>query len=109
MVQAFTSPKLNTPEAAKHLGLRPGTLEIWRSLGKGPRYLKIGRRVQRSIFHTLQPSNFIGRNQRECRDARSSCLTSPYSPARPYLLNHTCLRLSTRTFCRGSSANMPLP
>ena len=45
MVQAFTSPKLNTPEAAKHLGLRPGTLEIWRSLGKGPRYLKIGRRV----------------------------------------------------------------
>ena len=45
MVQAFTSPKLNTPEAAKYLGLRPGTLEIWRSLGKGPRYLKIGRRV----------------------------------------------------------------
>lgn len=37
--------RLNTHEAASRLGLRPGTLEIWRSLGKGPRYLKIGRRV----------------------------------------------------------------
>lgn len=33
----------------------------------------------------------------------------PVFPGPPYLLNHTCLRLSTRTFCRGSSANMPLP
>ena len=36
MVQAFTSPKLNTPEAAKYLGLRPGTLEIWRFAGQRP-------------------------------------------------------------------------
>ena len=28
----------NTAEAAAHLGLSPGTLEVWRSLGRGPRY-----------------------------------------------------------------------
>ena len=36
---------LNTKEAAERLGLSPGTLEVWRCLGKGPRYIKIGRRV----------------------------------------------------------------
>ena len=37
--------RVDTPNAAKILGLRPGTLEVWRSIGKGPRYKKIGRRV----------------------------------------------------------------
>lgn len=37
--------RLNTEEAAEYLGLRPGTLEVWRSLGKGPRYVKLGTRV----------------------------------------------------------------
>lgn len=37
--------RLNTPEAADYLGLSPGTLEVWRSLGRGPRYRKFGRRV----------------------------------------------------------------
>ncbi|MFW5489115.1 MAG: helix-turn-helix transcriptional regulator [Desulfovibrio sp.] len=36
---------LTTKEAAERLGLSPGTLEVWRCLGKGPRYIKIGRRV----------------------------------------------------------------
>lgn len=36
---------LSTPEAAAYLGLSRGTLEVWRSLGKGPRYRKFGRRV----------------------------------------------------------------
>lgn len=36
---------LNTSEAAAYLGLSRGTLEVWRSLGKGPRYRKFGRRV----------------------------------------------------------------
>lgn len=36
---------LSTSEAAAYLGLSRGTLEGWRSLGKGPRYRKFGRRV----------------------------------------------------------------
>lgn len=37
--------KLNTIEAAQYLRLKPATLEIWRCLGKGPAYLRLGRRV----------------------------------------------------------------
>lgn len=37
--------RLNTQEAAQYLGLKRGTLEVWRSLGKGPRYFKLGTRV----------------------------------------------------------------
>lgn len=37
--------KINTHEAAKILGVRPNTLERWRSKNKGPRYSKIGSRV----------------------------------------------------------------
>lgn len=42
--------RLNTKQAAQHFEGRgtpytPGTLEVWRCLGKGPRFLRIGRRV----------------------------------------------------------------
>jgi len=40
---------LNTLEAAEKLRLSKGTLEVWRHLGRGPKYLKIGRRVYYSI------------------------------------------------------------
>jgi DNA-binding transcriptional MerR regulator len=39
------SPFFNTPEAAEYLRLRPATLEHWRSIGGGPPYRKLGRRV----------------------------------------------------------------
>lgn len=32
--------------AARRLGIRPATLERWRWLGVGPRYLKLGRCVR---------------------------------------------------------------
>lgn len=39
-------PKLDTREAAKYLGLRPGTLEIWRSTKRYPlEYVKVGSKV----------------------------------------------------------------
>lgn len=38
-------PKFNNIEAAEYLGIRPNTLEVWRSKHKGPRYSKIGTRV----------------------------------------------------------------
>ena len=36
---------MNTVQAAEYLGLSPGTLEVWRCLGRGPRYYKYSRRV----------------------------------------------------------------
>ena len=39
---------LNTREAANVLGVRPRTLEHWRSIGAGPAYSKIGRAVRYS-------------------------------------------------------------
>lgn len=37
---------LDTRQAADYLGLSKFTLEIWRSRGDGPRYLKLGRSVR---------------------------------------------------------------
>jgi len=37
--------KLNTHEAATFLNLSPGTLEVWRCTGRGPKYAKLGKRV----------------------------------------------------------------
>ncbi len=38
--------RLSTPAAAKHIGVKPGTLETWRWQGRGPKFLKIGSLVQ---------------------------------------------------------------
>jgi len=37
---------LTTKEAAELLGIKPGTLEIWRVYGKSPRWMKIGKAVR---------------------------------------------------------------
>ncbi len=42
----YIDPPLNTRQAAQVLGLKPGTLEIWRVRGDGPVFLKIGRAVR---------------------------------------------------------------
>ncbi|MGE4296468.1 MAG: helix-turn-helix transcriptional regulator [Desulfovibrionaceae bacterium] len=67
--------KLTTQEAAHLLCLAPGTLEVWRSLGRGPKYQKLGRRVvydQRDLeeFATSRTVHTIdamphGRSRRE--------------------------------------------
>jgi len=36
---------LRTREAASYLGVSPGTLEVWRCKGRGPRYSKLGKVV----------------------------------------------------------------
>jgi len=36
---------LRTREAADYLGVSPGTLEVWRCKGRGPRYCKLGKVV----------------------------------------------------------------
>lgn len=37
---------LNTKQAAEYLGLKPNTLDIWRQVGKGPAFVKVGRYVR---------------------------------------------------------------
>jgi predicted DNA-binding transcriptional regulator AlpA len=36
---------LDEREAAQYLGLAPGTLRNWRTAGRGPRHVRLGRRV----------------------------------------------------------------
>lgn len=37
---------LDTPATAEFVGMRPNTLEIWRTKGEGPPYRKVGRAVR---------------------------------------------------------------
>ena len=37
---------LTTPQAADFLGLKKGTLEVWRSQGRGPTFVKLGRAIR---------------------------------------------------------------
>jgi hypothetical protein len=46
-------PRFTTPEAAAFLRRRPITLEIWRSRGNGPRYIKSGGRVLYALSDLL--------------------------------------------------------
>ena len=39
------SPLLRTSDAAPFAGVAPKTLENWRTLGLGPKFIKAGRRV----------------------------------------------------------------
>lgn len=48
-MQNHTSNFLNTPQTAAFLGLKPGTLEVWRVQGKGPAFVKFGRAVRYRI------------------------------------------------------------
>lgn len=44
--KVFSEGLLNTRDAARLLGVRPRTLEHWRSIGTGPTYSKIGRAIR---------------------------------------------------------------
>lgn len=37
---------LDTEQAAAHLNMQPQTLRVWRTQGKGPRFVRIGRHVR---------------------------------------------------------------
>ena len=48
----MNSPKmLSNAEAARLLGLSPATLRLWRHLGKGPRYCKLGNAKQANVVY----------------------------------------------------------
>jgi len=37
---------LNTDEAARFIGARASTMDMWRHRGRGPRYLKVGAMIK---------------------------------------------------------------
>ncbi len=52
---------LDTKQAAVFLGLRPGTLAVWRMEGRGPGYVKLGKRVvyRRDALERFQAAHTI--------------------------------------------------
>lgn len=40
---------LTSPETATRIGVQPTTLEIWRTRGKGPKFIKLGNSKQSPI------------------------------------------------------------
>jgi len=46
MIQFNSESALNERQAAKFLGISPGTLRLWRSEGRAPRYFRAGKLVR---------------------------------------------------------------
>lgn len=61
-----TAPKLLTStETAEMLGIMPNTLEIWRTKGKGPRFLKMGPQKQAPVRYA-EADVMVWINERTC-------------------------------------------
>lgn len=59
---------INPAEAANFLGVKTGTLAIWRCYKKGPRY----RKIQGKVWYTLADlEEFINSSVMETLDSRS--------------------------------------
>lgn len=52
MSTSITTKLLTNSEAAAMLGLKPTTLEIWRTRGKGPKFIKLGGSKQAPIRYS---------------------------------------------------------
>lgn len=62
MIAANDTRLLDTDEAAAVLRLSPGTLTVWRSLGRGPRYTKLGDRV---LYSEKDIADYVAANTRD--------------------------------------------
>ena len=49
-------PVVDTMGAAEYLGLHARTLDNWRSQGRGPRYIRVGRRI---IYRVADLEEFL--------------------------------------------------
>lgn len=57
-----TLPMLSCRDAAAFLGLAPATLDNWRSLGRGPKFVKLGARV---LYDRVELERFKTANTRQ--------------------------------------------
>lgn len=64
---------LTNEEAASLLGIRPNTLEIWRTKGKGPEFVKMGKQKQ-------APIRYLRQKIFAWLEAQSFASTSAYNP-----------------------------
>lgn len=60
---------LTTTSAAEYLGMKSGTLEVWRVQGRGPRFLKLGRSVR---YRAEDLDAFLNENARLSTSATSN-------------------------------------
>jgi hypothetical protein len=64
-------PVFDTVSAAPLLGVKPGTLEVWRCKGIGPRFVKSGSRV---VYRLRDINEFL--------DSRTRTSTADLGPSR---------------------------
>ena len=72
-ISALNPDLLSNEEAAALLGIKPNTLEIWRTKGKGPEFVKLGHTKSAPIRY-LRTKIFV------FIEARSFTSTSAYAP-----------------------------
>ncbi|MDO4709996.1 MAG: helix-turn-helix domain-containing protein [Pseudomonadota bacterium] len=72
-LSALSPDLLTNEEAAALLGIKPNTLEIWRTKGKGPEFVKLGRTKSAPIRY-LRSKIF------EWLECQSFSSTSAYAP-----------------------------
>ncbi len=59
--QSTVEPVFDTAAAAPLLGVRKGTLEVWRCKGTGPRFVKLGARV---VYRLSDIKEYLDRRTR---------------------------------------------
>jgi hypothetical protein len=67
---------LSNKEAARLLGIRPNTLEIWRVQGKGPAFLKLGDQPQSTVRY-LRSTVIAWASQRAFRNTSAYKVNYP--------------------------------
>jgi predicted DNA-binding transcriptional regulator AlpA len=67
-MSAITSSLLTTKQAAEMLGLSPNTLNQWRNLKRGPKFIKISKSVRYSP-HELE--SYLEQQTRECTSRKN--------------------------------------
>jgi hypothetical protein len=67
---------ISSAEAATLLGLAPYTLRLWRHLGKGPRYVKLGSSKQAGVVYD-EDEVLAFRNARAFRSTSAATVHHP--------------------------------
>lgn len=58
----MTDESLLNQDAARYIGVRPATLNNWRSQGRGPAFVKLGARV---VYRRSELDRFLAANTRQ--------------------------------------------